>query len=304
MNIRIVPNEQVDKERWDRINWTTNRKSAVYNSTRYLDVLSPGWEAVIINDYEAFTALPKKTKMGLTVYGNSPFLQKLAIIGNSNEVNAAAIGRMIGKLKLTHLSFDARYFNYSVPQVRNNYYIDLSEGYEAIARKYKGNGRASIRSARKNGLRVERLQDYTITFSGFREGFGEVSSYKTEHFDRLSVFLQQNGDLFDCYGVLNEEGEVVYSAIILKDAFRYYYLVSGARPQYRHLYPTYFFMDWFLQQHAGQEERIFDFEGSDIPSVAFYFQRYGPELEQYYTYYRNNYFFPLKQILNKKFKQS
>lgn len=303
MNVRIVVHEQIDKEKWDRINGAENRKASVYNSTAYLDALSPGWDAIVVNDYEAFTALPKKAKMGLTVYGNPPFLQKLSIIGDRSEANAAAIGRIIGQLKLTHLSFDEAYFGYAKPRIRNNFYIDLSATYETIAANYKSGGKASVKKAGMCGLRVVRLDDYRLTFDGFGESFSEVSSYKPAHFEQLAFFLDSQPDMFDCYGVLNEAGEVVFSAIILKDAFRYYYLVSGARPQYRHLYPTYFFMDWFLQQHAGEKGRIFDFEGSDIPSVAFYFQRYGPETEHYYTYYRNNYFFPLKQLLDKKLKQ-
>lgn len=304
MNISIVPNEQIDKEKWDRINWATNSRSAVYNSTPYLDALSPGWEAVVINDYETFVALPKKSKLGLKVYGNPPFLQKLAIIGNGSAEHLDAVEAVIRRLRLVHLSFDAPYFRGIEPRVRNNYFIDLSAAYPELAKRYKSNCKASIKSAGKHGLKVERLEDHTVTFRGFEESFGEVSAYKAAHFDALSLFLDHNRDLFDCYGVLDATGEVVYSAIILEDACRYYYLVSGARPRYRHLLPTYFFMDWFLRQHSGQPGRIFDFEGSDIPAVAFYFQRYGPELEHYYTYYLNNYYFPLKQLLHKKFKQS
>jgi hypothetical protein len=62
---------------------------------------------------------------------------------------------------------------------------------------------------------------------------------------------------------------------------------------------TYFFIDRMIQRFAGQRA-LFNFEGSDIPSVAQFYQSFSPDIEYYYRFYINRYPFPLKKLIDKR----
>lgn len=301
MELKTLPNHKIDKKRWHHLNEGSNITCAIYNSPAYLDVMASGWEAIVINNYETALALPFKKKMGLKVYGMPPFVQKMAIIGHQSEEHIRAIQEALFKNKLVHLAFDKPYFPDFEYKKRNNYCIDLRSGYENILHNYRPNCKNILNKAKKNNLRVEVLEDFKITLKAFKKTYGAVSRYKEGQFDVLTHFLLQHPEKYTCYGVLTQDNQIAYSAIILQDTHRYYYLMSGADKDFRDLNATYFFIDWFLNRHAGQD-KTFDFEGSDIPSVAFFFQRFGPVSEPYYNYFVNNHIFPIKQILDQKLK--
>jgi len=50
---------------------------------------------------------------------------------------------------------------------------------------------------------------------------------------------------------------------------------------------NYFFIDQMIQKFADSE-KIFDFEGSELPNVAAFFKRFGPEREEYVHLTINN----------------
>lgn len=300
MKIQLLNNTQIDKVKWNALNNATNTIAAVYNSSAYLDALSPNWEALIINDYDVALALPYKQKACLKLYSNPVFLQKLSIIGKPSQEHLQLLQKELERIKLFQLSLDYRYFNAFQCKQRNNYYIDLSLSYDILLKAYKSDAKVNVRKSKTFGLKVERLPDFRFTFESYKKTYGHLNGYTLSHFNALALFLEQQPNAYDCYAVYNAQQQIVYSVILLKDAHRYYYLMSGAQKEFQSLRPTYFFIDWFLQEHAQQTGKIFDFEGSDLPNVAFYFERYGAELEHYYQYYQNKLSFPLQKILDKK----
>lgn len=301
MEARILNNNEIDKDRWNQL-VQSSTDIQIYNNSNYLDALCPNWQAIIVGDYEACLALPFKKKFGFKIYANPPFLQKLNVLGKQSKPNLALIEDAIKKLKLVRLGINNNYFGDIRCLQRQNYIIDLSNSYESIKASYKTNAIRNIKKAHTYNLKVIQNVDYNITIKHFLDSYRHLNNYKDEHVLALKKYLNNHQSKFECYGVMLNDELLIYSVIILKDTNRLYYLISGAQKDYKKYKPTYFFIDWFLKEKSNSKNIIFDFEGSDIATIAYYYKSYGAINEGYYQYEANNYTFPIKQIMNKKLK--
>ncbi|RYY85548.1 MAG: hypothetical protein EOO15_16730 [Chitinophagaceae bacterium] len=72
MKIRYLPHAEIDKARWDNALMRCPN-ATLYATSRYLDHMSPGWDALVQGDYDALFPLPWRSKWGLR-YVYQPFL--------------------------------------------------------------------------------------------------------------------------------------------------------------------------------------------------------------------------------------
>lgn len=301
MEASIVKYQNIDKVKWDIVNNSTKEHAIIYNSVAYLDTIAQQWDAIIIGDYEACLALPYITKWGIKLYANPPFLQKMAVIGNCTQENCNRIFKVLSKLRLVNIKLENHYSAAALIATLQNFTIDLATPYSAIYNAYAYKHKYIVRKAQANNLEIIGVKHIDAILQQNRISFGHLNHYTDAHFSKLVSFVNNNPANFEAYHVLNENAEMVYGAVIIKDNYRYYYLVSGAKRNDKSNAPT-FFLDWFLKEKAGQAGKIFDFEGSSIDTVANFFKKFGPQKEYYYAYYINNWKFPVKQLINKKLK--
>src|SRR6185295_10985608 len=86
-----LPHHRIDKEKWDAcISGSCN--PIVYAYSWYLDAVSPGWEALVEDDYCSVFPLTAKKKLGLNYLSQPYFTQQLGVfserIFSSGEILA------------------------------------------------------------------------------------------------------------------------------------------------------------------------------------------------------------------------
>ena len=80
MEIKRLKHTEIDKVKWDAcVEKAPN--GLIYSLSWYLDVVSPGWKALVIGDYELIFPLPVKQKFGLTYLIQPNYIQKFSVIG-------------------------------------------------------------------------------------------------------------------------------------------------------------------------------------------------------------------------------
>ena len=68
-----------------------------YARTWYLDVVSPGWEALVADDYDCIMPLPRKRRYGLAYLVQPPLTQQLGVFarqGGSEKMTEAFIRKI------------------------------------------------------------------------------------------------------------------------------------------------------------------------------------------------------------------
>jgi hypothetical protein len=81
------------------------------------------------------------------------------------------------------------------------------------------------------------------------------------------------------YGVMLGD-RLMASALFLMHGKRAYYILVGNHPDGKTRGASHTLIDAFIQDHAGQEITL-DFEGSDVPSLAFFYESFGAAEERF-----------------------
>ena len=82
------------------------------------------------------------------------------------------------------------------------------------------------------------------------------------------------------YGVYTKEGQLIASAVFFFSHKRAYYIMVGNHPNGKTLGASHALINAFIKDNAG-EDLLLDFEGSDIPSLAFFYSSFGAVEEKY-----------------------
>ncbi|RYY85547.1 MAG: GNAT family N-acetyltransferase [Chitinophagaceae bacterium] len=92
-------------------------------------------------------------------------------------------------------------------------------------------------------------------------------------FASLHNELEQRGQALR-YGIRGRDGQLLASAVFLKDAHTAYYILVGNHPNGRTLGASHLLIDSFIRDHASSG-LVLDFEGSDIRNLAFFYSSFG-----------------------------
>ncbi|MEY4892874.1 MAG: hypothetical protein RIQ34_1486, partial [Bacteroidota bacterium] len=159
-------------------------------------------------------------------------------------------------------------------QTRKNYLLNLSPPYEKLAASYRENHRRNLARSAKAAFIIDRhidpcrIYELAESYLGPR---GHFPSEQKEHFLTLANKWIGAGKA-SAYGILAGD-KLLASALFLMYGNRAYYLLVGNHPDGKTL-------------GAGQNLTL-DFEGSDVPSLAFFYESFGAS-EEYYGWLRIN----------------
>ncbi len=306
-HIRLIPAAQIDRQLWDAC-VTSDTRATIYSLSWVLDALSDDWEGLVGGDYQTVLALPVKRRAGLKMVYVPPFIQRLGFAGSQDSNTLNAFIKIIeGRYRLMEYAASRQLsLRNTACHTRTNYILNLNR-YEDVRKNYSEACIKNLRKSEKRGAQFAEDLQIDEVIQLFRQAYGNKAAYTADHYlavHRLYKEALKHGSAI-LAGVRNETGELVYGAFLLKDTKRIYYLIGAPTDTGRTMRATYFFIDQIFQRWSASG-LTFDFEGSDIPSVADFYRSFGPEKETYYRFFRNAYPFPLKQILDRKlgWKQS
>jgi hypothetical protein len=302
LDIRILHNSKIDKSKWDAC-IEADAIALIYSRFWLLDIMADDWYGLVAGDYTAILPLPVKKKFGLRFVAMPPFVQQLNIAGKYDGAVLKAFEKEI--LQFSSLIEFSTASNHLLPEMkavkRMNYILPLDGGYEAILDRYTAPCRKNLAKAARRGC--ELCEDISINdvLSFYSSAYGNRSAYTAQHLGAMRQLLDYAVQQRHCIlsGVRDGEGRLVYAGALLDDGRRLYYILGAPNEKGREMRATYFFIDRMIERFAGKRT-LFDFEGSDIPSVAQFYQTFSPDIQHYYRFYINRYPSPLKKLIDKR----
>ena len=106
-------------------------------------------------------------------------------------------------------------------------------------------------------------------------------------------FQQQNKVLIR--KVTNNKNELLSIVLLLKDDKRYYNIINYTSPKGRITDANYFLYNNVLKELANQQ-MLFDFEGSDLPGVKKFYEKFGAVNQPYFHWHFNQLPFPFNLL--------
>ena len=289
-HISYLASHEIEKEKWDRcISSASN--GLIYSYSFYLDHMATEWDALVLNDYEAVMPLPWRKKLNV-YYLYQPFLTaQLGVTGGNIDATIMEIflNAVPKKFRLWEFSFNQGNV-FTIPGFRlyerKNFILPLNDPYADIAARYSQNISRNIRKSKQFGCIPNNKVSvhHVIEMAGGNEKSGSMREF--ENFEKLYTRLNETGQA-KIYGINSDKGELLSCCVFLFSHRRAFYILVGNHPNSRTLGASHALIDSFIQDYAGQN-LLLDFEGSDIPGLAFFYSSFGASEEKYAAIRKND----------------
>lgn len=280
-DIRYITRANLDKAKWNECLEKCS-SGLLYARSFYLDCMAPQWDALVLGDYEAVMPLTWNKKYGIHYLYQPAFTPMLGVFAASSVSVKDFINAIPDKFKLTEISLnssnDLRGEN--VPGImRSNYVLDLSRPADEIKKGYRESHRRNLRKAIQLGCLIKTdvpLKDI-IALGKLSAAPAKEEDYT--RFEELFALLQAKGQA-EAIGVYGPQQQLLASAVFFRDHKRAYYILVGNDPAGKTVGASHLLIDHFITANAGQP-LLLDFEGSDIKSLAFFYEGFGAAPEWY-----------------------
>jgi len=180
------------------------------------------------------------------------------------------------------------------------YELDLSKTEEELLAGLTGDRRNDMKKAQKDGITVSETKDFRIIHDLVKKTFDRQS--KSLDFEMVNKILTEYATPENSYAYIAYRDDLpIARTFCLVSGSRVYYLLGGYDDKNRHKGAGALTL-WQAILHAKRSGvKIFDFEGSMVPSIERYFRGFGGNIVPYYTV--NRACFMLEVLLKFKKRQ-
>ncbi|MBN2763113.1 MAG: hypothetical protein JXR41_08495 [Bacteroidales bacterium] len=297
--IRYLPHNEIDRLKWDEC-IAGSSISLPYAFSWYLDIVSPGWDGLVSDDYQAVMPIPFKRKWSVNYIYKPYFAQQLGIF------SAEAPTEKLCKDFILQIPSKFRYaqtnLNESNPAVSDytrtlntNHVIRVDRDYSDIHNGYSRNCRRNIRKAFDGGLRpVSDLDIHTFVrfiFNNLEHKVSKLDKAQSIMLEKIIAASQEKagGELT---GIYTPQHELCAAGFFMQTKDRQIFSVCASSEKGKHYDAMYMLVDEHIRKAAGIKKR-FDFSGSNIKGIAYFNKSFGAEAVTYPTLHLNRLPFPL-----------
>lgn len=279
MQLIHLRNSSIDYIRWDK-SISESQNPLSYAHSWYLDVVSPGWEALVSENYEYLMPLPVKSKYKIS-YLVQPILTQQLGIFSKQEINESIVEEFIKQIPYYSYELNLNQQNYySKANILPNYILDLNRPYEKIVSIYSKNTIRNIQKSAKYNLTVKTDLDLKVFLHFFfSENNHNVSGIQTVVKKLLEKGIEQK--LMKLYGVISNDNNLIAAVCIMHSSNRIIYLLPISNDEGKISSAMFLLVDKLIQENSGRNV-VLDFEGSSIEGIARFYKGFGAINQPYY----------------------
>lgn len=300
MSIRRLSRSRINNDAWNNC-VAQSTVPLVYGYTWYLDAVTDlpnwKWEGLVIltstGSYEAVMPVPLRRKWGIWVVHQPLFCQFLGVYGASVT---ADMTETFAQHLLTHYPYGSILQLAGGPesevfqqppfqaQLAHTHLLSFRDSCAVIRAGYSVDTRRHLRQVEVAQWLIEESDDVQPLLKLFRENHagqipGGVGQWAYVLFSRLFEVLKSRGMVTLQY--TRREGKAEAGAVFVRLDKRIIYLFNAATETGRRHHARTLLIDRIIQQHAGQEGVVFDFESPEAASVQQFYEGFGPESSPY-----------------------
>lgn len=285
MEPELIPHHQIDKTQWDECIRNSIHPLTTAQSW-YLDIVAPGWSALVADDYRVVMPLPIVRKGPFRFLVQPLLVQQLGVF-SIEPLSPELAGAFYRKAKAMcpFLNLNARNTLPLTLQLtqRTNYILYLNQNYSSLQAGFSKNCQRNLKKAEAFNLSlpVNIGPDTFIEFSQIYAAFDfPPQGWETLRQIVDTAIVRENGF---CQAVTDDKGNPLAMAFFLKDAHRITFLSGTSSPQGLQKKAMFRMIDHVIQAYSNQN-LLLDFEGSAIEPIARFYRGFGAISEYYYQW--------------------
>lgn len=283
--IRYVKQSCIDKSKWDEaIAKSYNRLP--YALSWYLDIVSPQWDALVLNDYIEVMPLTYRSKFGIFYIFQPMLCQQLGVFSTIKEEPFCideyleAIPR---KFRLIDMAINSNNFvsdriqNIKI-ETRTNQELSLDQSYNEIRSHFskshvKNIKRFNVDTSVKIDSNISLAEFYRVKFEKFDKKGVIISSKDSKIYYQLLNKLEERNRL-KIYAGLTEKNEIAGGICFMFFDFGRVSIQSFSDDSCKKNGFIFHFIDDFIKNNSNSKI-IFDFMGSIIPGIRYFNMGFG-----------------------------
>ena len=279
MQIIHLRNKTIDYIRWDECIARSNNH-LTYGYSWFLDIVSPGWEALVSNDYEYVMPLPVKSRYGIPYLVQPVLTQQLGIF-SQKDIDEQVVDKFVKQIPYFSYELNLNEDNfYTKALISPNFILNLNLTYDQLKARYSKNTKRNLDKAVKRKLTVSSGLSADTFLSFYFSVEKNFLSPKETILQRLIVkgILENALSLF---GVYTEKKELIAALCILESADHITYLLPVSNQEGKVSSAMFLLIDEIIKNEAGSK-KVLDFEGSRIEGIARLYRGFGAKYHPYY----------------------
>jgi hypothetical protein len=269
--------------------------SLVYGYSWYLNIVSPGWDGLVMDDYHAVMPLTRHRKYFINYLSQPFFTQQLGVFAKQNITQEILIGFLeaIPK-KFRFIEIQLNEQNQVLDEKhkvkrRRNYVLDLNRSYEKITKGYSSQVKRNLKHANKNNIELKTISvKEVLSFYKLHKAI-TTKGVKSSDYAQLLILMEEAlvQRKILAKGVYSKSGELLAAGAFLAHKNRLIFLLGNGSEMGKELGAMTLLMDNLIFQFANHQMEL-DFEGSEIEGIARFFKSFGSEKRNYYRLRKNN----------------
>lgn len=308
--VRYVLHNEIDFKKWDEC-IDNSCYPIIYAYSWYLDTVSPGWHALIEGDYDSVFPLTWKKKFGIHYLAQPLFAQQLGIFSKKELTQ--------GKNLIFLNAIPSKYVHFNISLNPTNtyrdtlkykyvnkrtYYVSLNNDYSRIFEAYANDTKRILKNFAKNKLTIKDIQAKQVIDLYKNNVWHKTPDVTLHDFETVEKLVKITTLKKDCLilGAFTNEGVLCAGMIFFKSNNKIMFTFGGCNETGRQKGGMRFIIDCVFRNNCNNN-LIFDFEGSSIKSIEYFFKSFGSvKLEFPNIIYSNSYFLrkaiSIKQNIN------
>ena len=198
MKILCLQNAEIDKQKWDSC-LNDCSYGLLYARSFYLDIMSPGWQALVFDDYQFIMPLTCKKKFGISYLYQPAFTQQLGIFGTEvpgNDIIKAFLHRASAFFKFAEINLNYKNNIDDFSKRKTNLILSLGSSFDEIKNNFKRDfvkiyktspGKWLLARRLEYGMHLLRTQGKSVSDSAFESGFESPSHFSRSFRERFGI---------------------------------------------------------------------------------------------------------------------
>ena len=291
--IRFVKSKEIDYAKWDDC-ILKSPQQFIFVYSWYLDAACTNWSALILNDYEAVFPLASASKLAIK-YLYQPFFTR-----HFGVYSKTILNKTIEQDFFSSIPKEFQYWDFCLHphhktspvkvEVKQRIFqqLDLNIDFAQIRKQYSENALRNIKRAEKNSLTVDKEFKPFILVKHFKLSQGKKLSFTEKEYTSLKKIMNACDESTEtyCLAVTNEKKEPLAGAYFMEINDRIIYLKGFSTEDGKKKGAMHFLFDAFIQSQCNQN-KVLDFGGSSVASVARFYKNFGA-IDSLYLHIRSN----------------
>jgi hypothetical protein len=273
--IKHIKHNEIDFAKWDQT-ILSSPYPLVFAQSFYLNATFPGWEALVIGDYESVFPLTQKEKLGIYYLHQPSFTPQLGVYGKVNaQIEQQFYDHLIANYKLIEIELNASNTLETKDHFpKTTYIISYKEDH-----KFNQNTKRNIAKALENKLVFEQIPGSDIInlsqqyLNPFLKKQLRLSPAVIEKFDQLLRSSIAANALYS-FRVVDADKKVQAIAHFISNGKHTVYL-KGINFDKEVSLGSMHLLNSSAVQFFSDKSQLFDFGGGNKESLANFYKGFG-----------------------------